>query len=206
MVNLSKIVKIFVIGLGSMGKRRIRIVQAEYPDIQIFGIDQRKDRQIESENEFNIKTMDDIKKAFKCCTPDIVFVCTSPLSHLDFVLYSLQNNAHTFSEINLSSDGYTEILSAAQSFGKIAFISSTPLYKKEIRWLIDKIGGKNRFSYRYHVGQYLPDWHPWEKYKDFFVADKKTNAFILLTMVLLSLPPFENTSPKHQEFCPTASD
>ena len=33
-----------------------------------------------------------------------------------------------------------------------------------------------KVNYTYHVGQYLPDWHPWENYKDFFVSDKKTNG------------------------------
>ena len=31
-------------------------------------------------------------------------------------------------------------------------------------------------TYIFHVGQYLPDWHPWESYKDFFVSKKLTNA------------------------------
>ena len=26
------------------------------------------------------------------------------------------------------------------------------------------------------MGQYLPDWHPWEDYNDFFVNDKKSNG------------------------------
>ncbi|MDE6927475.1 MAG: hypothetical protein K2P06_01985, partial [Muribaculaceae bacterium] len=30
--------------------------------------------------------------------------------------------------------------------------------------------------YIYHVGQYLPEWHPWENYQDFFVGDKRTNG------------------------------
>ena len=33
-----------------------------------------------------------------------------------------------------------------------------------------------RLNYTYHIGQYLPDWHPWENYKDFFVVDKRTNG------------------------------
>jgi predicted dehydrogenase len=31
-------------------------------------------------------------------------------------------------------------------------------------------------NYTYHVGQYLPDWHPWEDYKSFFVNDKRSNG------------------------------
>jgi prephenate dehydrogenase len=35
---------IIVIGLGIMGKRRIRLIKEMYPDYAIFGIDQRDDR------------------------------------------------------------------------------------------------------------------------------------------------------------------
>ena len=31
-------------------------------------------------------------------------------------------------------------------------------------------------NYIYHIGQYLPDWHPWENYKNFFVGDKRTGG------------------------------
>ena len=31
-------------------------------------------------------------------------------------------------------------------------------------------------SYRYCISQYLPEWHPWESYKNFFIGQKKTNA------------------------------
>ena len=59
----------------------------------------------------------------------------------------------------------------------MAFLSSTPLYRSENRWIIGNHGktGARKF-YTYHVGQYLPDWHPWEKYDEFFVGSPRTNA------------------------------
>ena len=30
--------------------------------------------------------------------------------------------------------------------------------------------------YIYHIGQYLPDWHPWENYKNFFVGNARTGG------------------------------
>ncbi len=168
--------KAIVAGLGSMGKRRIRILQSEYPNIRILGIDQREDRLVEVMTRYGIQVDNNFKGAFDIFCPDIVFVCTPPLSHSNIVLYSLQNNAHTFSEINLSTSKYREIINTSQKKGKVAFLSSTFLYRKEIIWLLSKINGKKGFSYRYHVGQYLPDWHPWEKYQNFFVFDKQTNA------------------------------
>lgn len=168
--------KILICGLGSMGKRRIRIIQSLFPDHEIFGTDLREDRRAEVEDKFNIRTMENFYGAFSIIKPEIVFACTSPLAHSEFVIYALENNAHTFSEINLSAKGYDRILKAARGNNKTAFLSSTFLYREEIRWIIEMIKSHNNISYRYHVGQYLPDWHPWENYKDFFVFQEETSA------------------------------
>jgi predicted dehydrogenase len=31
-------------------------------------------------------------------------------------------------------------------------------------------------AFSYHSGQYLPDWHPWEDYRKFYVAKRETGA------------------------------
>ena len=31
-------------------------------------------------------------------------------------------------------------------------------------------------SFTYHWGQYLPSWHPWERYQDFYVSNRETGA------------------------------
>ena len=51
---------IVVIGLGSMGKRRIRLVKEMYPDYVVVGIDGREDRRVESEKLFHITTFGSI--------------------------------------------------------------------------------------------------------------------------------------------------
>jgi len=168
--------KILICGLGSMGKRRIRIIQSLFPDHEIYGTDLREDRRAEVEDKFSIRTMADFYRAFSTIKPEIVFACTSPLAHSEFVIYALENNAHTFSEINLSAKGYGRILKAAHENNKTAFLSSTFLYREEIQCIIERVKSQNNISYRYHVGQFLPDWHPWENYKDFFVFDKETSA------------------------------
>ena len=53
--------KFFVIGLGSMGKRRVRCLQAlNYNDI--VGYDPRADRRQEAEKLYGIKTVAELKK------------------------------------------------------------------------------------------------------------------------------------------------
>jgi len=158
-----------------MGKRRIRILRFLYPDIVLLGVDTREDRQKEVADTYGIQTGIDFYQSFQQFSPDAVFICSSPLSHATFVLHALKAGVHTFSEINLNSSGYDQIIRSAKKKNMIAFLSSTALYRKEMEWIIRKVGGK-KMAYRYHVGQYLPDWHPWESYSDFFVASKETNA------------------------------
>ncbi len=162
-----------------MGKRRIRILKSLYPDIRVAGVDSRQDRTAQAQTQYEIETETDFYRAFQKIKPRVVFVCTAPLSHSQFVLYALENGAHTFSEINLDNTAYETIVQTARENKKIAFLSSTSLYKKEMIWIADQIRKRHntsKVSYRYHVGQYLPDWHPWEHFSEFFVAHKKSNA------------------------------
>jgi predicted dehydrogenase len=47
---------------------------------------------------------------------------------------------------------------------------------KKIKELVDSgIIGKS-LAFTYHSGQYLPDWHPWEDYRKFYVAKRATGA------------------------------
>lgn len=165
---------IAVIGLGSMGKRRIRLIRAMYPDYIIIGVDGREDRRQEASIQFNINSYEGLDKIN---TPiDCVFVCTSPMSHNNIIHDALNKGYHVFTELNLVSDGYDENVKLAKEKGVTLFLSSTFLYREEIKYIKEKITGENRWNYIYHIGQYLPDWHPWESYYDFFLGDKRTNG------------------------------
>jgi hypothetical protein len=67
------------------------------------------------------------------------------------------------------------MIATAEGRGLTLFLSSTFLYRRELQFVESIVSGKV-VSYIYHVGQYLPDWHPWESYKDYFVGNKATNA------------------------------
>jgi hypothetical protein len=46
----------------------------------------------------------------------------------------------------------------------------------EVDFISRKLRDAGSLGYRYHVGQYLPDWHPWEDYRSFFIGKKETNG------------------------------
>lgn len=168
---------IVVIGLGSMGRRRIRLLRQFEAIHVVVGVDAREDRRKQAENEYGIATADSIEAALEMTEIQAAVVSTSPLSHRAIIARCLDCGLHVFSELNLVSDGYDDLIHRSEETGKVLFLSSTFLYRKEVEFIKKSVEeSSGRLNYFYHAGQYLPDWHPWESYKSFFVGNKATNG------------------------------
>lgn len=165
---------IVVIGLGSMGKRRIRLIQDLHPEFNIYGIDERADRRKEAVALLNVETFESLSRIDKKI--ECAFVCTSPLTHATVIKECLLRGWNVFTELNLVDLGYEQNLKLAEEKGCTLFLSSTFFYREEIRFIHSMVSRGKNWNYIYHIGQYLPDWHPWESYNDFFVGDKVTNG------------------------------
>lgn len=168
---------IIVVGLGSMGRRRVRLLKRMNKEYEIFGVDQKKERRLKTEREFGIKTYNTLDMALVDKKPQCAIISTSPLSHANIIETCLLHDCNVFTELNLVDDKYDTNIQLAHEKGKVLFISSTELYRDEICYIRNKVfKSKCKLNYVYHIGQYLPDWHPWESIQDYFVADKKTNG------------------------------
>ena len=182
--------KILVVGFGSMGRRRIRLVKDIDKEAEIMCVDSNKERMAQAQDA-GFQVFESLSEGIDA-KPDVAFVCTSPGHHHEIIIELLKAGIHVFTELNLVSNGYDEILACAQENNTKVFMSSTLLYKRQME-LIDEIVKKQSgpVSYIYHVGQYLPDWHPWESYKNFFVGKKETNA--VREILAIQLPWIVNT-------------
>lgn len=168
--------KIIVIGLGSMGKRRLRLL-SEHNDVELFGIDSQEARCEEVKEKFGITCFRSIAEAVETEDVEAAVISTSPLSHATIIKECLTHNLHVFTEINLVQDGYEENMALAQEKDLVLFLSSTFLYRKETQTIIENVqNAKCPLNYIYHVGQYLPDWHPWESYNNYFIGNPRTNG------------------------------
>lgn len=168
--------KIIVIGLGSMGKRRLRLL-SERKDVELFGIDSQESRCEEVKEKFGITCFKSITEAVEAENIEAAVISTSPLSHASIIKECLTHNLHVFTEINLVQDGYEENIALAKEKDLVLFLSSTFLYRKETQTIIEKVqNSKCPLNYIYHVGQYLPDWHPWESYNSYFIGNPRTNG------------------------------
>ncbi len=166
---------VVVIGLGSMGRRRIRLMKTLNSELEIRGVDLSSERQKQAKEELGIESYSELKEAIMDFRPDCAFICTSPISHGAIALECLNSGLNIFTEINLLSDWYKKAMEISRKNGAKIFLSSTFLYRKEIQY-IEHFVNNEVVNYIYHTGQYLPDWHPWESYKNFFVSNPKTNG------------------------------
>ena len=179
--------KILIVGLGSMGKRRIRnLLKLNYTDI--IGFDTREDRRNEVFRLYGIQTVSDIVKGIEK-NPHIMIISTPPNLHLHYAIIALKNNIHFFMEINLLINDLKKIIKKSKTHSIIISPSSTmrfhPMVKKLKDLLNKKTIGKVLFVH-HHAGQHLSDWHPWEHYTDFFVSKKETGGAKEIVMAELN--------------------
>ena len=160
-----------------MGKRRIRNLQYLKQE-KIIGFDSREDRCKEASEKYNVETFQDITKALDE-KPDAIVISTPPDLHMRYAKIALENKIHFFTEASVVQDEMSEVIEMLDKNETVGLPSCTLRYHpivKEIRKVLDGgIIGKP-LSFLYHSGQYLPDWHPWEDYRKFYVAKKKTGA------------------------------
>ena len=169
--------RFLVIGLGSMGKRRIRNLLA-HDERDIVGFDVSEERRNEVESEFNVKTVGDLAD-LATDAYDAIIISTPPNKHGDYIRKALNENKHFFVEVTTSDDGYDEVLTAPKDDGLVRAPSCTYRFYapiKEMKRQLDSGRIGKLLAFQHHMGQYLPDWHPWEDYRHVYFAKKETSA------------------------------
>ncbi len=169
--------KFLVVGLGSMGKRRIRNLK-NLQQNEIIGFDTREDRRKEAHEKYQISTYSDIREAIKE-SPDAMIISTPPDLHMRYAKIAIENNINFFTEASVVQDEMQEVIHALSKSKVIGLPSCTMRYHPiivEVKNLLNKKAIGRPLAFLYHSGQYLPDWHPWEDYRRFYVSKRETGA------------------------------
>ncbi len=169
--------KVLQIGLGSMGKRRIRNLQyLGYNNIA--GFDIREDRLDEVRELYNIETINNLEE-IDLSNITHISISTPPDKHSEYALFALNHSKHVFIEASVVDNGFNELIELSKNKNCLLAPSCTmrfdPLNQKVKEVLDSKILGKNIFL-QHHFGLYLPFWHPYESIKDFYVSNRNTGA------------------------------
>lgn len=166
-----------VIGLGSMGRRRLRCL-AHWHERDVVVFDTSANRREAAARSYGSTPVDSFA-AFWDAEPDAVFISTPPDRHTPLAVRCAERGIDFFTEASVIDDYNTLFRalerrpdlvaapSACYRFNPV--VSAAKTYLSHAR----NLGGS---TFLYHDGQYLPDWHPYEDYRTFYVAQEKTAA------------------------------
>lgn len=170
--------KALVIGLGSMGKRRVRCLQS-LGVTEIIGVDLRTDRCEEAARRYNIQTQSKISDVWETFSPDLAIISLPPRGHVDAMNACIDNAVPFFVEASVVDDGLDEVIARAKRENVVAAPSTTLYFHPAIAEIF-RIVRSNRLgkisNVMLHSGQYLPDWHTYEPVSDYYVSEPATGG------------------------------
>ena len=176
--------KILIAGLGSIGRRHLRNLKAlGETDILLY----RSHHATLPEDELaGIPVESDLRRAL-AQKPDAVIVANPTALHLDVAIPAAEAGCHLLLEkpISHSLEGVDALAAAAQKSGSRILVGFQFRFHPALRKTRELLqaGSIGRvLSVRAHWGEYLPNWHPWEDYKQGYAARPDLGGGVILTL------------------------
>jgi predicted dehydrogenase len=169
---------IIVIGLGSMGKRRIRNLKA-IGQSDIVGVDKRPDRRDEVAKLHGIDTFSDLDEALTKRKPVAFVISVPPDAHHTYMKKAVSLNIPAFIEASVVDTDLADVLKSAKEKNVFLAPSCTLYFHPAIKKIKEILESKELgvvSNILYHSGQYLPDWHTYEHVRDYYVSNKATGG------------------------------
>ena len=176
--------RVLVVGCGSIGLRHARNLSS-LGVAQLGFCDTRPEALTKCRQELKGECFGDYAAALRQFHPDIVLICTPPVCHVDEALAALRAQAHVFIEKPLSheSNGIQAVIAEARRQNRSAQIGYNMRFHpglKILKELIDS-GTIGRVLWlSVEAGQYLPDWRPWQNYRESYSARLELGGGIIL--------------------------
>lgn len=165
-----------VIGLGSMGKRRVRDLTSL--GHEVIGLDIRSDRRAAASEGFGIRCVETFAD-LKSTGVSAVTVSTPPDQHVEFFERCFDARIPFFSEANVLVPSAAWFRERETASGVRTYPSATWQFYPLFGVLKEQLAGLAAGAVQtvhYHYGGYLPFWHPWEKYDEFYAGSRKPVA------------------------------
>ncbi len=173
--------KFLQLGLGSMGKRRVRCLQALRAG-EIVAFDVRPDRRAEAEQLYGIATVAPFEEGM-ATDPDAIIISTPPNQHVEYCLAAIGAGKPFFVDETVMRDpeALNPVLAALEAAAGspagpiVAAPSCTMRFHpaaKYVKAVLDSGEVGLPLSFNATCLSYLPEWHPWERIEDFYVASR----------------------------------
>ena len=177
--------KFLIAGLGSIGRRHLRnLVALGQEDILLY----RTHRSTLPEDELAAYPVETDLAAALAHHPDAVIVANPTALHMEVALPAARAGCHLLLEKPIAdrADAQVDLLRQTALENQVRILVGFqfrfhPVLGK-IKALLDSGNLGRVLSFRVHWGEYLPDWHPWEDYRQGYAARKDLGGGVVNTL------------------------
>jgi predicted dehydrogenase len=175
--------KILICGVGSIGERHVRnLLTLGYENLILYRTKNLSFRTIKQEFPLFTSLSEALEEK-----PDVAFICNPTHLHLETAITCAKSGCHLFIEKPLTHDlsqvkTLNTVLEMQNKQAMVGYMMRFhPCLKKMQEWISSGKIGKIVYA-RTQWGEYLPDWHPWEDYRQSYAANKNIGGGPALTL------------------------
>ena len=191
--------RVLMIGLGGIGQRHTRNLRSLLGnEVEILAYRVRRQTHVvtptmgadssrDVEKEYSIRTFHSLQEAL-AEKPDIAFVCNPSSLHVPVTLACLRAGCDVFIEKPLanSMDGTDELIREATGRQRIAMVGYQLRFHPCLRKLGEIVQSGilgNMLAVRATIGEYLPNWHPYEDYRQMYASRADLGGGVVLSQI-----------------------
>lgn len=176
--------KILLTGLGSIGKRHLRLLQEHDDQMEIHAYRSSGTDDTTFPAVIQHTSLDDALAE----NPDIVFITNPTSLHIDTAIACAEAGCHLFIEKPLSHslDGVDDLMSTVAENNLITYVACVLRFHPVLRRLASLLDTEtigNVYSYRVYSGSYLPDWRPDQDYRTSYSADPEMGGGVVMDLI-----------------------
>lgn len=191
--------RVLVVGLGSIGQRHLRNLRTllgdsadllacrvrHLPHVITDQLTIDPTRTIE--DAYGVRVFDGLDAAL-AEAPDAVFVCNPTSEHLATARAAVGAGAHVFIEKPVShrDDGVALLASQAEASGRVVAVGYQLRQHPALQYVRELLCRKaigRVISVRAEMGEYLPDAHPYEDYRQSYAARADLGGGVILCFI-----------------------
>ena len=173
--------KVLVIGCGSIGERHIHnLKKMGMKNIAVFDIDKSRVNYIS--RKYHTEKFSKLESALSF-KPDISFICSFPLSHIEMANRCVESKSHIFIEKPISSElkGVRNMLNAAKRNKIKVSVGYNTRFDQGLNIIRKKLHNSEIspvLSIHSQFGNNIKNWRPGTKYQEHYIL-KKGSGIIL---------------------------
>ncbi len=191
--------RILFIGLGATGQRHLRNMKSLLGNaVDVIAYRVRRQTHVVTptmnadpnrniEQEYSIRVFPTLVEALEQ-RPEIAFICNPSSLHIPLALACIRAGCDAFIEKPLSDslDGADDLVCAASETKRVAMVGYQLRFHPCLHKLAEIVQSGilgNLLAVRSTIGEYLPNWHPYEDYRQTYAARADLGGGVVLTQI-----------------------